>query len=470
MGCIDQIPQNLYPFSKDFCLEVFCAGRTAQNIETALEATGRAKQRASPLQPKLMMWLVLCLPLFRSESIPAVLARLLSGLRDRVLALSLRPVDDGAISHARRRLGVDPFRRFFRDQARELRPIPSFHGFRVWSLDGTTLTMPDTEDNRRVFGRPKTARGRCAFPHLKVVGLQDVTTRLFRDVTWRRWDTPERPMAVPLLGHLGEGDLTLLDRGFYAVWFFEAIRARGSHFLCRVPDFVKFKPIPGTSKKSGDYLAWIEAPIPLPQGQTIQGPRGRPAAHRRARIRVRVIEYRMKGFRRVRLVTSVLDPSIGAREWVLEYHRRWEIELALDEIKTHQCSTAQGTPKTIFRSHTARNVMQEAYALVAAYNLVRRTIARAAERHGVDPDKISFMETLRAIGHMLPRMRGARSQLLTALHEQLLGDIGEALIDRPRRPRRYPRVVKVKMSNFKLKRARHRQELVDFKETIRIGA
>ena len=183
-----------------------------------------------------------------------------------------------------------------------------------------------------------------------------------------------------------------------------------------------------------------------------------------------MIEYRMKGFRRVRLVTSVLDPSIGAREWVLEYHRRWEIELALDEIKTHQCSTAQGTPKTIFRSHTARNVMQEAYALVAAYNLVRRTIARAAERHGVDPDKISFMETLRAIGHMLPRMRGARSQLLTALHEQLLGDIGEALIDRPRRPRRYPRVVKVKMSNFKLKRARHRQELVDFKETIRIGA
>jgi len=466
---IGKARQELSRIAREFTVEALSPGNVSKSIDKALEDSGRDRQRQSPLQPRLMMWLVLCMPLFRSDSIPAVLARLLSGLRDMVLGLSLRPVDDDAISHARKRLGVDPLRRFFRDQARQVRPAPSFHGYRVWSMDGSTLTMPDTDDNRRVFGRPKASRGRCGFPHLKVVGLQDVAARLFRDVSWRRWDAPERPMALPLLSHLGEGDLVLLDRGFYGVWFFEAIRSRGSHFLCRVSELVKLTPVEGT-KKSGDYVAWIEARIPLPEGQIIHDTGGRPATHRRAGMKVRVIEYRMKGFRRVRLVTSVLDPSISARDWVLEYHRRWEIELALDELKTHQSSTAQGTPKTIFRSQTARNVMQEAYALVAAYNLVRTTIASAAGRKTIAPDKVSFIGALRAISHMLPRMRGARAALLRELHEQLIADIGEALIDRPRRPRRYPRVVKVKMSNYALKRPKHRQTCVDFKQTIRIGA
>lgn len=470
MSIIGQTRQELCKIARHFTVEALCSGATDQSINTALEMSGRGKQRISPLQPKLMMWLVLCLPIFRSDSIPAVLARLLSGLREFLFALSLRAVDDDAIAHARKRLGVDPLRRFFRLQAAEVQPPPSFHGLRVWALDGSMLTMPDTEENRKIFGLVKASRGRSAFPQLKIVGLQDVVSRRFRDVVFRRWKAAERQMALPMLPHLGEGDLVLMDRGFYGAWFFEAIRLRGSHFLCRVASCVKFKAIRETSKKSGDYLAWIEAPVPLSPGQKIQKGRGRPATHRRVRMLVRVIEYQIRGFERVRLVTSLLDRSIPTLDLVLEYHRRWEIELALDELKTHQSSTAVGTLKTIFRSHTPRNVMQEAYALVAAYNLVRSTVAEAAQRHHLDPDKISFVGTLRAISLMLPRMRGAPSSRLPALYNQLLLDIAEALIDRPRRPRWYPRVVRVKMSNFKLKRSQHHEIKVDFKTRIRIGA
>jgi len=470
MFTIGDTRRKLSELARSFTVEALCSGTTAQSVEAALATTGRGGQRASPLDPKLMMWLVLCLPIFRSDSISAVLSRLLSGLRDLVLTLSLRPVDDDAIAHARRRLGVAPLREFFRAQAQEIRPDPSFHGLRVWSIDGSTLSMPDTPENRETFGLPKTARGCCGFPHLKIVALQDVFSRRLRDVAFRKWNASERDAAAGLLGNLEDGDLVLLDRGFYGFWFFQAIRARKSHFLVRVPSYVKLKPVRGTSKKSGDYLAWIQGKIALPEGQTIQGRRGRPATHVPVRMLVRVIEYQIRGFERVRLITSLLDPEISAREWVLEYHRRWEIEISLDEMKTHQSSTAQGTPRTIFRSRTPRNVMQEAYALVAAYNLIRGTIAHAAERHGLDPDKISFVGTFRAISHMLPRMRGARAHELVRLHDQLLLDIAEALIDRPRRARAYPRVVKVKMSNFKRKRPHHRQVLVDFRTTIRIGA
>jgi hypothetical protein len=254
---------------------------------------------------------------------------------------------------------VAALREFFRAQAQEIRPDPSFHGLRVWSIDGSTLSMPDTLENRAIFGLPKTARGRCGFPHLKIVALQDVFSRRLRDVAFRKWNASEREAAAGLLEPLEDGDLVLLDRGFYGFWFFQAIRARKSHFLARVPSYVKLKPVRGTSRKSGNYLAWIQGKVALPEGQKIFG-RGRPATHVRVRMLVRVIEYQIRGFERVRLITSLLDPTISAREWVLEYHRRWEIELALDELKVHQSSTAQGTPRTIFRSRTPRNVMLEA--------------------------------------------------------------------------------------------------------------
>jgi hypothetical protein len=470
VSIIGKTRRELSQIAKHFTIEAFCSGDVDRSIDLALGQSGRGDQRQSPLQPKLMMWLVLCLSIFRSESIPAVLARLLSGLRDALWTLPLWPLEDDAISHARKRLGVDPLRRFFRLQAAQIRPEPSFHGRVVWSFDGSMLTMPDTLTNRQIFGLPQASRGRSAFPQLKIVALQDVSSRRFREIRWHRWDTPERQMALPLLPHLGERDLVLLDRGFYGVWFFERILSRGSHFLARVPSGVKLKAVAGTCRKSGDYLAWIKARIPLPEGQVVKPPVGRPATHRKARLLVRVIEYKIGRRERVRLVTSLVEAAISPREWVLQYHRRWEIELAFDELKIHQSGTAQGTPKTVFRSQTPRNVMQEAYALAAAYNLVRTTMAEAATRRNMDPKEISFVGSLRALEHMLPRMRNAPAHRLPVLYEQLLQDIGDARIDRPRRARHYPRVVKIKMSNYKLKRPCHRQQLVDFKASIRIGA
>lgn len=470
MSCIDQSGQELYTFSKSFTVEALCVGRTEENLKAALRESRQDRQRRSPLQPRLVMWLVLCLPIFRSESIPAVLARLISGLRGLKKTLSLKPVSDGAIAHARHRLGVRPLRQFFQAQAREIRPAPSFKRLRVWAFDGTTLTMPDTEENRRVFGLRKASRGQCAFPDLKAVALQDTVTRQFRDVRWNQRDASERDLAASMLGHLGEGDLVLLDRGLYAAWFFDRIRARGSHFLGRVPAQPKLRPIRGTSRRQGDYLACVEAPVPLPEERSHMKIRGKRVKYETLKLIVRVIEYRARGFERVRLVTSLLDRSITAMDLVLQYHRRWDIELAFDELKTHQSSTAQGTPKTTFRSHTPRNVMQEAFALAAAYNLLRDCMARAADRRSLNPHTISFVETCRAVTHMIPRMRGALSCDLGLLHEQLLDDLADAQIDRPRRPRRYPRVVKQKMSNFKRKRPHHRQQIGDFSSQIRIGA
>lgn len=137
---------------------------------------------------------------------------------------------------------------------------------------------------------------------------------------------------------------------------------------------------------------------------------------------------------------------------------------------TWRSAPAGGVLRTIFRSKSPRGVLQEAYALLCGYNLVRRTIQTAAAKHGLAPEQIGFVDSLRAIHHMVPRMAAAAADRLPGLYDQLLRDIADCRIRRPRRHRRYPRVVRVKMSNFKLKREHHRQEIIPFPQELRIGA
>lgn len=451
MECIGNFGDKLFRIGQDFTVEVIARGGVQAKLREALKASGQLEQRASPLQPMLMMWLILHLPVFRSDSIPAVLGRLMGGLRGRFPQLPLEPMGDDALAHARIRIGVAPLRHLFQALGGTVRPEPSFHGYRLWSIDCVQMTMPDTPRNWAVFKPQRTSRGRAAFPRMRVAGLQDAVGRRFRDVRFGPLSTGERNLARPLLRHLSAGDLVSLDRGFYGAALLHQIRSRQAHFLVRVPSNVKLKAIAGTRKRDGDYIAEVQPDPTLPA------------------LRLRIIEYNMRGFGKVRLATSLLDLAIPAMDWILAYHRRWEIEMGFDEIKTHQSSYAGGTLKTIFRSKTPRGVVQEVYALFCSYNLIRETMALAAASHKIPTESLSFVGALRAIAHMLPRMRSAATDQLPHLYKQLLDDIAAQKLQRPRRSRRYPRVVKVKMSNYALKRPRHHQVFFDL-SLIRIGA
>lgn len=455
---------KLSEISRQFCLEALADGPIPEMVSEALAEAGQLESRQSPLQPRLVLWLVMGLALWRDDSIPAVFGRLVSGLRDRFGRISLKAVTQGALSHARRRLGVRPLKRLFKKLSQRVEGQEAFHGLKCWILDGTKLTMQDTPANEKVFGRRTASRGRTAFCELGMVCLVEATRHLVRDAVFGMWKTHEKRAALRLIRHLGLGDLLILDRGFYGLELFEAILSRGIHFLCRAPSIPKLKPIRGT-RRGHQYEAWMRTRIMVDP----KAPFGK-----RTRIlmrRVRVIDYRLKGYGRVRLVTSLMDAELyPAHELAVLYHTRWEAEIAFDEIKTHQNANAHGQLQTVFRSKTPRNVLQEAYALLAVYNLVRQTMARSAQQGGLDPLHLSFLDGLRAVRHMIPRMQSASVERLPALHRQLLADVAEAVIDRPRRGRAYPRVLRVKIGHFQLKRAHHRQIVRDFAEMVRRAA
>jgi hypothetical protein len=327
---------------------------------------------------------------------------------------------------------------------------PSYREHRVFGVDGTRLTLPDTPENEEAFGRPSASRGETAFPQALLVGLFSLATRHIIACSigpTRKAD--ERGPAMALLENLKRGDLILADRGFSGLPFFLAARRRGAHFLVRLS--ASFKPVFLARLSDGSSLVRLN-------GKAVVG-----GEKRRVSMQARLVAYEIGPRERVVLATSLLNPrQYPAIELARLYHRRWDCELGYDEIKTHQAAPRNGTCPTQIRSKLSDLVLQEIYALLFAYNQVRDLMAAAAEKHGVDPLELSFMRVLDFVAHQ-------RSEVRTGLDgDVILDTVARLIIDRPRRPRRYRRAVKRKMSNYPLKRRTDPSQPVDWLEGPKI--
>ena len=466
MSFIGKLTGGLEAVASGFSIEALAKDLQPQ-IHAALMRHAKGGQRQSKLSPVLTVWLILALPLRRELSYRNVLGWLVSGLRSLGWNIHRNSVAEGAITHARKRIGVEVIRDLFEVSKNIVAQLkPDFHGLVSLAIDGSGLTMPDTAENVERFRKPGSGRGTAAFPQMRLVGLVAVVTQAVFDVAFGPYSgkkTGEKTLGMKLiLENARAGILFLLDRGFYGFELLDAIFKKQGAFLVRVPDHVKLRKIPGSTLGDGSYYAWLV-------GKVVVGfhPNNR-KKWKKVRHKVRVISYQIRGFRRTRLATSLLDPAITAREIVGHYHRRWEIELAYDALKTHQCATRTGQSRTILRSKLPELVEQELYAMLTVYNLVRDLINTAADKHDLDPLAISFLDALHAVIDAIPGMQRAPIERLLLLYERLLDDIAACAMTRRRRKRAYPRVVKVKMSNFRLKRTGHREKIRDFEAETKV--
>lgn len=443
--------------------DVFAAHGVTKAICEVLKNTGKHSKKKCPMNAILVVWLVVAMNLHRALSVPDVLKEITKRLRKKVPRLSLRPVTKEAPVKARKRLGSLPLKELFEMLSQRVDPEPSFHGLCTWGADGVRFTMPDTPENEGEFGRPEASRGKSAFPQMLGVALVDTVSRQIRDAVLGHHKGSERAGCVSLLKHLGPLDLLLLDRGFPSVEFFDACSTQATHFLARLGSNWKPKLLRRLGK--GDSLVEVSGKVLLPE----QWRNGR-RRYRKVVLILRLVEYRIRGRKPGRLITNLLDPKkYPAMELVVLYHERWECELAYDEVKTHLVSTAGGSLDTTFRSKSPDGVLQEAYGMLVAYNLVRELMAEAARVHHLDPERISFVEALTVIRMAARELVGADLRAQRRLTRQLLADIADCKLSRSRRKRSCPRAVKIKMTKFPLKRTHHHEEPFNFLDLVSLG-
>ena len=356
-------------------------------VDEVLAETGRVERRHRLLPARVVVYLTLAMCLWADEGYEEVARLLVGGLKRMARWRGFwRVPTTGAITQARARLGSKPLKELF---ARVAAPtattkgsVGSFwRGLRLVAIDGTVLDLPDTAANEEHFGRPGTRRGemRGAFPQARVVALVECGTHAMLGAEVGPCTTGETTLARELFKLLSAGMLLLVDRGFCGYELWQIAAATGAQLCWRT--------------KSNAVLPVSQA---LPDGSylsVLRPPKGNPGKP----ITVRVIEYTLShpsrdpGEPPIRLITTLLDPDEApALELAGLYGERWES--AFDELKTHQRGARQ-----VLRSKSPEMVIQEIYAHLLVYHAIRALINAAAEPRGLDPDRVSFIASLRVL-------------------------------------------------------------------------
>jgi hypothetical protein len=440
---------------EDFSVTVEALASVVEPGEIAqvLEETGKWSRRIRKLPAQLVVWLVIGMALFRELSISNVLLRLVHGLGMRLPWTSTpeQAPQSRSVTRARDRLGFEVIRRLFRQLSQRLavehEQQNMWRGHALYGIDGTTFTVPDTEDNEAHFGRPGSNRGRSGYPQFRGVFLVALWSHIVRAAAFSPLRNGELHNAYFLLDHLPGAALLLGDRLYYAFGFLAGVVKRQGHFLIRAKTGKRDMKFRRRGKLgNGDWLAVLRVPDHLRKKRT--GPVLEFSCPLPEFLTVRVVRYQRRGFRASYLVTTLLDPEVyPAEELVLLYHGRWEVELCYAEVKTRFIKE-----RVVFRCQRYERVLQEAYGLLIAYNCVRTLMARAALKAGVEPRQLSFTDCLVRIREAVIVMGLSPGVRLLKMYRELIEEMARCVLPPRRSERVYPRAVKVKMSGFPLKR------------------
>src|SRR3954453_14215095 len=305
-------------------------------------------------------------------------------------------------------------------------------GRRVCLFDGSTVSMPDTEENRREYPLAYNQVPGTSFAPARIGAIISLSCGAILDLGICRCagkGQGEVSLLRQLWDVLRPGDVLLGDRLMSGWVGMCLLKQRGVDTVSRLSAHRRADFRKGTRLGKDDHLVVWRKPSSirsvdratynaLPEAITV----------REARFRVEQAGFRTRS---IVVVTTLLDPGQATKEELAELYRaRWNNELDLRSIKI----TLQ---MDLLRCKTPELVRKEIWTHVLAYNLIRTVMAQAAAREGIAPRSISFKATLQVLEAFRPLIAyrshsGADNQ--EGLYEQLPGAIAvHRVADRPDR-------------------------------------
>jgi len=393
-------------------------------IEECLQESGQwtaTKRRVRQSTALCLVLFVMMLALWSRLNQRQVWQKLVGGLGNLHPGEPLCQMSSPALTGRREELGSQVMEALMRARCRPLArrdqmPEAFFGRYRLMAIDGTLFNTPDTPANEQAFGRSSNQYGKGAYPQVRCVLLAECGSHAVIGIKISRYDESEVHGSHELLCLVFRDMLALVDAGIISAGFLQAVRDRKAHVLASLPTGMWEKG-PRRRLSDGSELVQLK-------------PNKKGCYPLRQPIWVRIISYRVTDSRLgevgkvYRLVTTLLNPQRApAKDLIILYHERWEIELVIDEVKTHE--RAQ---RKVLRSRTAEGVRQELYGIFLAHYAVRVLMYEAACQVGLDPDRLSFTEAMFQLCEMIPFAQIMEPQDAVPLRKRLEHKIAAAVL------------------------------------------
>jgi hypothetical protein len=307
-------------------------------------------------------------------------------------------------------------------------------------IDGTTVSMPDSEKNREAYPKTQATHDGIGFPMMRVVALFCLTSGAILSTLTGNFHIAELRLLRDLIPQLSKNDILLGDREFGSLIVAFLLRRVGVDLVSRSNRKVDGRKRLRCLGRNDWVVAWRRSYTPsavlsMSEWATV------PLA-----LEVRIVRGSLwrRGFRvrQMTLVTTLLDPKLYPAHQILEaYAQRWRLELCFDDLKTT-------LGMEMLSCQSPEMIAKELQLHLIAHNLVRVIAAQAASMHQASIDRISFKGTLDALRQFSLAMSQARTKRLRCrLKEELLRTLAADSV--PHRPgRREPRAVKRQKNKY----------------------
>jgi putative transposase len=313
-----------------------------------------------------------------------------------------------------------------------------WHGRHVKLADGTTVSMPDTEENQEEYPQPSSQKEGLGFPIARLVVLMSLATAMVSGMAigpYAGKETGEMALMRQLLDQLDPNDILLTDRYFCSYFMIALLLDKTVDFVARLHQLRKTDYQRAQRLGKHDYLVvWTRPDKPAWMDQETYEQMPESLTLRQIDLKVSEPGFRVES---LTVVTTLTDAKKYTREDIAElYHKRWLVELDIRSIKVT-------LGMDVLRCKSPEMVRKEIWSCLLAYNLIRKTMLQAAQRHELSPRQLSFttaMQTLAASWQTLPTL-DQPTQL--SLIEAQIDSLAQQIVGKPERANRVePRAVK----------------------------
>lgn len=314
-------------------------------------------------------------------------------------------------------------------------------GRRVYVVDGSTVTMPDTPKNQAEYPQESQQKKGLGFPIARILVVFSLAVGSAVEMSIGKYKgklTGECSMFRRLLALFEIGDVVIMDRA-YSGWFdIMLCKQRGLDVIVRKNASRRADFRRGKQLGPEDHITTIMKPSRPPEWMDRQQYEALPDE---LEIRQTRIHVHQKGFRTKLIIveTTLLDDEQYTSEDLGHAFRlRWNAELNLRSLK----SVLQ---MSHLRCKTPHRVRNEFYMHMLAYNLIRRIIAVASLAASVHPWQISFKGALQTLTEFLAVLTTTTDTETWC--DNMLNAIASHRI--ANRPDRYePRAIKRKINRY----------------------